>query len=311
MSILLSGYVMYSLTSILIFVALATILHLQFGVTGIVNFGFVGFWGVGMYGLGVFLLKFHIPYILSLVLATGLSGILAIALGSIILDLESQAVLVATLAFATIIKDLVTTEKWLTKGVIGIGTVPFPIDLGEYSAFGFFVLILICTLALFYYARKIESSPYGRLLLGIQDNETLAKSLGKSTSRQKLIFFGVTCALIGFFGALNASINHFLVPRMLDPGMTFTVWIALIIGGRKRILGGLVGTIVTLGIFDFVIETFVPLPREYSQLVPVIKLMLYGLTLMLVLMFRPMGILGTKKKQANLFPVKTKKESEG
>jgi len=291
----LSGYVMYSLSSILIYVAIATLLHLQFGLTGIVNFGIVGFWGLGMYVFGVSLLQYNLPYIVSLILATVLSGVVALALGRVILDLDNQAILVATLAFATVVRHLVTTEKWLTEGVLGLGTVPFPFDLGRYSQFGFFLIILLVTIALLLYTYKLESSPYGRLLVSIQDNETLARSLGKSTFREKLIFFTMTSALIGFFGALNASIDHFLVPRMLTPGVTFTVWIALILGGRKRILGGLIGVIVTIGVFDFTIETYAPIPTAYAQLVPIIKFMIYGLTLMLVLMFRPLGILGEKK----------------
>ncbi len=292
---LLSGYVMYSLSSILIFVALATLLHLQFGLTGIVNFGIVGFWGLGMYVFGVSLLQYNFPYIVSLILATVLSGVVALALGLVILHLDNQAILMATLAFATVVRYIVTTEKWLTKGVLGLGTIPFPFDLGQYSQFGFFLIILLVTIALLLYAYKLKSSPYGRLLASIQDNEILAQSLGKPTFREKLVFFTITSALIGFFGALNASIESFLVPNMLTPGVTFTVWIALILGGRKKVLGGLIGVIVTIGVLDFLIETYAPIPTAYASLVPTLKYMIYGLTLMLILIFRPLGILGEKK----------------
>ncbi len=292
----LSGYAMYTFSSIVVFVALATLLHLQFGLTGIVNFGVVGFFGLGMYSFGVFLIQYNIPYIVAMLLATVLTGVVALGLGKIILELDSQSILVATLAIATVVEDLVITEKWLTKGVIGLGTVPFPFDLGPYSQAGYFLLALVLTVLIILYAYKLESSPYGRLLVSIQDNETLAKSLGKSTSRQKLIFFAITSALMGLFGTLHASNIHFMVPRMLSPGVTFTVWIALILGGRKRILGGLIGTLVTIGLFDFLIETFVPIPAAaQSQLMPVIKLWIYGLTLMIILMYRPSGILGEKK----------------
>ena len=296
----LSGYAMYTFSSIVVFIALATLLHLQFGVTGVVNFGVVGFFGLGMYIFGVFLVQYHIPYILAMLMAAAVTGLVALGLGAIILDLDSQSILVATLAIAAVVEDLVITEKWLTKGVIGLGTVPFPFDLGLYSQVGYFLLALVLTVLIILYAYKLESSPYGRLMFSIRDNEPLARSLGKSTSRQKLIFFAITSALMGLFGTLHASNVHFLVPRMLSPGVTFTVWIALILGGRKRILGGLVGTLATIGLFDFVIETFVPIPASaQSQLLPVIKLWVYGLTLMLVLMYRPSGILGERKIRKN------------
>lgn len=292
----LSGYVMYAFSSIVVFIALATLLHLQFGVTGIVNFGVVGFFGLGMYAFGVLLSQYHIPYFAAMLLATVLTGLVALGLGRVILQLDSQSILVATLAVATVVEDLVISEKWLTKGVIGLGTVPFPFDLGPYSQVTYFLLALVLAILIILYAYRVESSPYGRLLLSVRDNEPLAQSLGKSTSRQKLFFFAITSALMGLFGTLHASNVHFLVPRMLSPGVTFTVWIALILGGRKRILGGLIGTLATIGLFDFVIETFVPIPASaQSQLLPVIKLWIYGLALMLILMYRPSGILGERK----------------
>lgn len=296
MELLLSSYVLYSLSILVIFVGLATLLHLQFGLAGIGNFGIVGFWGIGLYAFSILLLQYNLPFIVALILAAVLSGVVALVLGSIILNLDGEAIIVATLAFATIIEYLLFTERWLTKGVQGYGTIPFPFDLGKYSELGYFLLPLIVLILIILYAYKLKSSSYGRLLVSIHDNETLSQSLGKSTFREKLIFFTITSALIGLFGALSAPIYHYIFPRMVDPGVTFTVWIALIVGGRWRVLGGLVGVIATVGLFDFIIEASLPLPITFAVMVPNIKLIIYGLTLVLVIMFRQSGILGKGKK---------------
>jgi branched-chain amino acid transport system permease protein len=290
------AYFIFGFSTMVMFVALAVLLHLQFGVTGIVNFGIAGFWGLGMYSFGVFLVQFGFPYGVSLLLATALTGVLAFALGRVILDMDGQAVLVATLAFATIVMHLVTTEKWLTEGVKGLGTIRYPFDLGRSTEAVFLLIVVVITIAIILYAYKLHSAPYGRLLLAIKDNETLARSLSKPTFHQKLIFFTITSTVMGFLGALNGSINQFLIPRMLGPGVTFTVWIALILGGYRRVLGGLIGAVAAIGLFDLVIETYTPIPAKYAQMVPAIKLMLYGLTLMLVILFRPLGILGDIKR---------------
>ncbi|MEM7346584.1 MAG: branched-chain amino acid ABC transporter permease [Chloroflexota bacterium] len=289
------AYLIFVVSGMVIFIALATLLHLQFGLTGIVNFGVVGFWGLGMYATGVLQVQYEIPYLLAVIVATLFTGILAYILGWIILDLDSQSILVATLAFATIVVHLVTTEKWLTKGVVGLGTISFPIDFGRRTDLYFLIILSLITIALLLYAHKLRSAPYGRLLLSIQDNEILARSLGKSTFQEKLIFFTITSGLMGFLGALHASVNQFLTPMLLGAGVTFTVWIALILGGKRRVLGGLIGIVVTIGLFDLLIETYLPLSSEYAILVPNIKLMIYGLTLMLILMYRPLGILGDRK----------------
>lgn len=294
---LLSGYLIYSLSFLLIFISLATVLHLQFSLTGIVNFGIVGFWGLGMYVFSLLLLKASMPFVIALLLASAITGLVSWALGSIILNLDDQAVLVGTLAFATIIEYLATTEKWLTNGVMGFGTVSLPFDFGRMSLFIYFLLIMVFVVLLILYAAQVKKSPYGRLLLSIKDNEVLAQSLGKPTFKHKVIFFTVTCAIIGFFGALSAPLYSFIFPRMIGPGITFTIWIALMLGGRTRLFGGLVGVLATIGLFDYFIETVVPIPTEFAEMVPNFKFAIYGLTLILVLMFRPLGILGDRKKE--------------
>lgn len=297
---ILSGYYIYMLSILLIFIALATILHMQFGLTGIANFGLSGIWGFGMYSCALIILKLNIPFVPAVILATILTGIISLAIGWVILDLDNQAVLVGTLAFLAIVETLVISEKWLTNGVMGFGPVNYPFNFGTYTKFVYFLIILIFTIILLFYARKLESSPPGRLLLSIQDNEPLSRSLGKPTFRQKLVFFAFTSALAGFFGAMAAPIYKYLFPKYMSPAITFTLWIALILGARKRIFGGLVGVLATVGLFDVVLETVVPIPSQYAGILYNAKYFLYGLTLILVLMFRPSGIIGDKKRSINI-----------
>ncbi|HVI39896.1 MAG TPA: branched-chain amino acid ABC transporter permease [Anaerovoracaceae bacterium] len=294
---LLSGYVIYSLSFLLIYIALATILHLQFSITGIVNFGIVGFWGFGMYVFALLQMKLAMPFVPAIILACALTGVISMILGRIILNLGDQEVLVGTLAFATIIEYLTTTEKWATNGVMGLGTIRMPFDFGLATNAVYFLFILLCLILLILYTAKLKKSPYGRLLLSIKDNEVLSQSLGKPTFRHKIIFFTFTCMLIGFFGALSAPLYNYIFPRMIGPGITFTIWIALMLGGRTRLLGGMVGVVATVGLFDYFIETVVPIPTEYAEMVPNFKFALYGLMLILILMFRPLGILGDRKKE--------------
>jgi branched-chain amino acid transport system permease protein len=296
---ILSGYYVYMLSILVVYIALATILHAQFGLTGIANFGLSAIWGFGMYASALLIVKLNFPFIPAVILATILTGAVSLGIGRIILDLDSQSVLVATLAFLAIIETLVISEKWLTNGVMGIGPVNFPFDFGAYSQFVYFLILLLFTIALMYYTRKLESSPPGRLFLSIQDNEPLSQSLGKPTFRRKLFFFAFTSAMAGFFGAMAAPIYKFLFPKYMGPAITFTLWIALILGARKRIFGGLVGILATIGLFDVILESVVPIPSRYAGILYNSKYFLYGLTLILVLMFRPSGILGEKSRSTN------------
>ncbi|MEN8249715.1 MAG: branched-chain amino acid ABC transporter permease [Bacteroidota bacterium] len=296
MDLLFSGYFIHMLSFILMYTALATILHIQFGLTGIVNFGIAGFWGFGMYACLLIVLNFNIPYFPAVILASVLTGIISMLLGRIILNLEPSSVLVATLAFHLIVEFLIISEKWLTGGVLGGGPVGFPFDLGRYNYIAWFLLIFLLTAILMFYAGRLGAAPYGRLLIGIQDNEPLAQSLGKPTFRQKTIIFTFTSALAGLFGAITVPLYTYLFPKFMGPELTFTIWIALILGSQKRLFGGLVGILVTIGFFDIIVEALIPIPVQYVILVASLKYVVYGLTLMLVLMFRPSGILGTRDR---------------
>jgi branched-chain amino acid transport system permease protein len=286
------SYLIFILSSMTVLIALATLLHLQFGLTGIVNFGVAGFYGVGLYAFGILMVNLGLPFLPALVVATLLVGVIGFVIGWIVLDLDDQAVLVATLSFASIGFYLVTTEKQITKGSVGFGTVPFPFDLGTNTELAFLISLAIPTILLVLYAWRIRSQPYGRLLVGIRDNEGLARSLGKPTFRQKLVLFTVTSALMGFFGAMSAGFHHFLLPTMLGPTITFATWIALTLGGKRHWAGGLVGVVLITVIFDILVETYVPLPPDLVAIIPNLKYLLYGVLLVLVIMFRPEGLLG-------------------
>ena len=97
----------------------------------------------------------------------------------------------------------------------------------------------------------------------------------------------------------------------MGPELTFTLWIALILGARKRVYGGLVGILATIGLFDVVLETVVPIPAGIAGLLYNGKYLLYGLTLVLILMFRPSGILGERRRRVVSKPGAKLEKKEG
>ena len=124
-------YFIYSLTLMAIYVGLAQLLYVQFGLLGIPNFGIVGFWGAGMYLTGVFVVTLKLPLGVSIVLATAIVGCVGWGIGRMVLRRSGQAILCATLAFSAVIATLVISEKWLTKGVQGLGTIHYPFEVFE------------------------------------------------------------------------------------------------------------------------------------------------------------------------------------
>lgn len=285
------SYLIFSLSLLLIYIGLAQLLHIQFGMLGIANFGVVGFWGFGMYGVGVLRVQYDFSFVDALAVTGVLMAAASYVLGRLILRLESQAVLCATIAFSAIVALLAVTEKWLTFGVVGLGTISYPIKIGWATEILYFLFLIVLVGGVQYYVLKLHKSRLGRLMFAIRDNEELAASLGKDTVRTKLIIFTITCSLMGLLGGLSAPLNQFLTPNMLVPGVTFAVWISLVLGGKEHPLGATIGVFVTFGLFDILIETYAPVSPELAVMVPNLKLFLYGALLVGVLVFRPAGFL--------------------
>jgi len=285
-------YLIFSLSLMLIYIGLAQLLHVQFGLAGIPNFGVVGFWGIGLYGTGVLYVQFGVPLLLAIVVASVLCAALAYLLAHLILQRSGQAILAATLAFAAIVATLVITEKDLTGGVQGLGTIAFP--LGDLDARNIVYLGILIVLvgALMWASARLRDSRLGRVLVAIRDNEELAASLGKDTAASKRTIFAITCGLMGVLGGLTAPLHQFLVPYLLAPSLTFAVWIALVLGGKGHNLGAVIGVFVTFGLFDILVETYAPVPAEQAILLPNFKLFCYGVLLVGIIMFRPTGLLG-------------------
>lgn len=290
---------------VVMIIGVALLLHLQLGLVKIANFGVVGFWGTGMYAFGVLWVQVDWPFeepwpfLISLVFGVVAAGLAGLLIGWLIADLDTDGVLVGTLGFATVVAILVTTEKDLTGGARGLGGLDIPFDIGTIKANEFLwtiILILVVGLMFFYVAR-VHQSPYGRLLIATGTNEPLARSLGKATFRTKLWLFVVGSAGMGLLGAMYGVMVRFLTPLNIGIDITLAAIVGLIVGGTARVWGAVLGVALTVGVFDIIVQSYLPLPREwYTQAVPVAREVAFGAMLILVLMFRPLGILGRMRR---------------
>jgi branched-chain amino acid transport system permease protein len=208
-------------------------------------------------------------------------------------------VLVVTLGFATAVQILATTQDDLTGGARGMGGLEFPFDIGHVkeNEFLWLVITAVVVAAILLYVWRVHRSPYGRLLIAVGGNEPLARSLGKSTFQAKLWLFAVASAGMGLIGAMSGVMARYLDVGSLGAGVTLAAMVGLVLGGTARVWGAVVGVVLTVGLFDIVVQTYLPLPKEwYSQTLPVMREAAFGLTLMLVLLFRPLGILGDMRR---------------
>jgi branched-chain amino acid transport system permease protein len=301
----LDAFLITGLFQVVMVIGLGLLLHLQLGLARIANFGIVGFWGLGMYAFGVLYVRVDWPFgepwqfLVCAAAATLVAGVAGLLVGWLIADLDTDGVLVGTLGFAAAIQLLATTEDDLTGGARGMGGLGFPYDIGRVKENEFLWLVITAAVvaAILLYAWRVHRSPYGRLLIAVGGNEPLTRSLGKSTFRAKLWLFTVTSAAMGLLGAMNGVMVRYLDIGNIGISVTLAAMVGLVLGGTARVWGALVGVILTVGLFDIVVQSYLPLPQDwYTQAIPVLREAVFGLTLMIVLLFRPLGLLGDMRR---------------
>lgn len=301
----LDAFLISGLFGVVQIVGLGLLVHLQMGLTRVANFGVVGFWGLGLYVFGVLYIKVDWPFgdpwqfLVAIVAATLCSALAGLLVAWIVADLDTDGALVGTLGFASVVLILATTQTGLTGGATGLGGMRFPFDAGlaKTNEFVWLVITVAVVVAIFLYVRWVHRSPYGRLLIAVGGNEPLARSLGKSTTRAKLVLFTTTSGLMGLLGAMQGVMFRFLNPATITVSITLAALAGLIVGGTERAWGAVVGVLATVGLFDIVVQFYVPLPQSwFTQAIPVAREAVFGACLVLVLLFRPKGILGEMRR---------------
>ena len=180
-----------------------------------------------------------------------------------------------------------------------MGGLKFPFDIGKTKANELLWFGILCAVVglIFFYVSRIHRSPYGRLLISVGDNEPLASSLGKPAFRTKLWLFAVGSAGMGLLGAIYGVMAHMLIPESIGINVTLAAMVGLVLGGTARVWGAVVGVILTVGLFEIVVQSYLPLPRSwYTQAIPVLREMVFGATLIVVLIIKPYGILGDMRR---------------
>lgn len=290
-------YIATLLINAAIFALFSLGLNLQWGFTGLVNFGHVAFMTVGAYTTVLLSLN-GVPWGLAFLIAAAIAGLLGVAIGSTTLKLREDYLGIVTIGVSEMVRLFVNNEAWLTKGTGGVQDFPLPlvnlIDR-QYYSFVLLTLLLIAVGIVYWRLQWLVRSPWGRVLKAIREDEEVAKALGKDVFGYKLQAFAIGGAIGGMAGAFYAWQLTTVYPDNFVPLITFQAWTIVTIGGAGSNLGVIIGAIV----FQFynAIPRFLPEQlRADGGRFEAIQLILIGLTLILLMLWRPQGILGNKKE---------------
>jgi len=304
------------------FCLMAIGLNVHYGYTGMLNFGQIGFAMVGAYGLAISVATFGWPLWVGVLVALAASSVLALILGLPTLRLRGDYFAIVTIAAAEIIRLVfasnVSTD--LTGGPFGLSGIASsfyalnPFSPGRYTLWGnwsylhgqlwsgvaTWALVALAT----WYVYLLMRSPWGRVIKGIREDEDAVRSLGKNAfgyKMQSLMIGGAIGALGGVMLALQQSQ---VTPLSFRPQQTFFAYAIVILGGAATTFGPVVGSMIFWFLFtgltsllgqlasQGLVPTFIATQDRIGALV----LAVVGLVLMLLMIFRPQGIFGSKQE---------------
>jgi branched-chain amino acid transport system permease protein len=254
-------------------------LNLLIGYAGQISLGHAGFLGLGAYVSAVLTATYGWPPLAALAVGAGGVGLLAFAVARPILRLRGHYLAMATLGFGIIISIVVNTETAVTGGPDGMMVPPFSLSgwtlHGDLTWYG---LAASGVLASVWLSLNLIHSPVGRALRSVHGSEVAAQMVGVDTTRYKVLVFVISAVLASAAGSLGAHYASFITPTDVGFFRSIELVTMVVLGGMASTYGAVVGAVL-LTVLPELLAWF----AEYEH-------MIFGLILMLVMIFMPKGL---------------------
>lgn len=300
--------------NILIFATVALGLNVVVGLAGLLDLGYVAFLGVGAYtaalvsGAPLSAIGVHFPFWAAVLTGAVVSLIFGVLIGAPTLRLRGDYLAIVTLGFGEIFRVTVNNLNGnsgpdLTNGSQGIPSIPdlnlFGIDFGLSHDIGpftlsrpanYYLLMLVVTAVVVLVFRRSGDSRIGRAWVAIREDETAATAMGINAFRLKLLAFALGATLAGLAGTVQSHVNYTVTPEQyqfagsVPPNSAFLL-AAVILGGMGTLSGPFVGAALL-----YLIPAKLQFMQDY-------QLFLFGIALVLLMRFRPEGLIADRRKQ--------------
>ncbi len=336
----LGAQTMLPMMQIALFVILALGLNIVVGFAGLLDLGYVAFFAIGAYTVAFLTSPQSVlvergisaPFWLAMVISLFVAGIFGVVLGAPTLRLRGDYLAIVTLAFGEIVPVVIRNmEKW-TKGTKGINPIGQPALPGDYKigdpipgftltvagdrvnsghATWYWLVLLVGLLTIFLISR-LRDSRLGRAWMAMREDEVAASFMGVNLVQTKLLAFGLGASFSGFSGSIFASMLQVIDPSQFDFSVSIIVLSMVIVGGLGNIWGVILGGFL-MGFFNFFLA---PNANEWLRrfagatnldfLANVRlddkKLFIFGLSLVLMMVLRPEGLIPSARRKAELHP---------
>ena len=282
-------YLLHIVILIGIYTILSVSLNLIAGYTGLLSIAHAAFYGVGAYVAALMPLNLHSPFLVNLVCAVILSGLLGALVGIPSLRIRDDYFVIATFAFQVIIFSVLNNWVSFTGGPMGLPGIPQPTIFGVTISSSLEFLLLVsffCALTLWITGRIVQS-PFGRVLKAIREDEVFAQAAGKNVAAYKVLVFVIGAGMAAVAGVMYAHYISFIDPTSFTVMESIFIISIVIIGGAGSQWGPVLGAVVLVVLPELL--RFVGLP---SAVAANVRQIIYGGLLVAMMMWRPQGLLG-------------------
>jgi branched-chain amino acid transport system permease protein len=284
--LVLNDYYRDILTLTGMYIVLALGLNIIVGQAGLLNLGYVAFYAVGAYTYAILSTQFGLSFWPGLCLGAFTAGAFAMILGSVTLRLRGDYFAIVTLGLGEITRIVLNNWTSLTGGPNGISRIGRPV-IGGYvlsSTLDFYYLIVLIAAVTVYAMNRLMFSRIGRAWIAIREDEVAAEAMGVNTFRLKLLAFVLGSAWAGLAGVFFSSKMAFVSPESFTFFESVMILCMVVLGGMGSIPGIILGA--------FLLITLPEVFRDFQDY----RMLAFGTALVLMMIFRPQGLLGTVKK---------------
>lgn len=267
-------------------------LNLIVGYTGLPSVTHAAFYGIGAYAAAILLVSYGMNFFLALFAAIIISALVALLIGLILSKFDDDYYALASFGFNIIIFSIFLNWQGLTRGPLGIPGISKPVLFGlDFSSNLLFLILSLIFLAIIYFtARFIVNSSFGRVLKAIREDETALQVFGYNTLYYKLAIFVIGSAMAAVAGSLFASYITFIDPSSFWLMESIFILAIIILGGLSNLKGSLLGALFLILLPE--ILRFIGLPNELAAQM---RQVIYGIILILLMLYRPQGLVGEYK----------------
>ncbi len=283
---------------------LALALNFQWGLGGMVNFGLAGFYALGSYACALLILKGGAN---TFVATLGAMAIVAAACAITALVTlrvtEEDYFAIVTLGVGEMLRLVALNEDWLTRGALGLSGIPrplagvIPVEYYVYFLLGLSVVLLLGTL---WVLNVLARSPFGRVVRALREDDVVAATLGKRVLWARVRIFAIGGAFIGLAGSLHAFYYQYIDPTQFTNIVIAYAFMAVIAGGRGAHAGTIWGAAVVMVLLEGSRFLKDVIPALNSDQLAAIRIIIIGVGLIALLIFRPQGFLREHRLQIDL-----------